>query len=144
MKSTRARKRDTGAVLAGIFALATLGACASIDTPPNTRVDDGVKDFIGVEELAEVDAIRRRTDLRLQDLSDYYVIAKDRRESYLISFRSRYRDIPDRDVTPDYRHEGNTIRAKFDTLRGCKISAIYALSEAQADELIGLGDSAGQ
>ena len=137
MRITRA------ALLFGTLTL-VLSACASLNTPPDTRVDDGVKDFIKVEELAEIDVIRRSNDLALYSLSDYYVVAKDRRDNYLIAYRSRCRDIRDQDVTPDVRRDSNTIRAKFDTMRGCRIAAIYSISESQADELISFGKSSGQ
>lgn len=132
------------ATLCSVALAAMLYGCAGLDAPPDTRVDDGVKDFIKVEELTEVDVIRRRDDIRLHSLSDHFVIAKVRQANYLIAYRSRCRDLPNREVTPDYRHEGNTIRARFDTLRGCHIDEIYTISEAQADELKQLGDARDQ
>ncbi len=121
-----------------VAALVAIAACAGLDAPPDTRIDDGVKDFITVEKLEEVDAIRRRTDLRIHNLTDYFVVVRDRDDYYLLAYRTRCRDIPDQDVSPDFRHEGKTIRARFDTLRGCRIGAIYQISEGQADELKGL------
>ena len=46
-------------------------------------------------------------------------------------------------ITPDVRREGNIIRARFDTIRGCSIDKIYTIDEAQALELEQLGDAPG-
>ena len=35
------------------------------------------------------------------------------------------------------------MRAKFDTIRGCRIAAIYALDEAEAAELKNIGEAPG-
>ena len=46
-------------------------------------------------------------------------------------------------VVADVRRENNTIRARFDTLRGCRIDKIFALTEADVAELKSLGEIAG-
>lgn len=127
-----------------ILATATLVACATISQPADTRVDEGVKDFIEIEDLAEIDAIRTRHDLRLHDLSTRYVLAADIRGEYLVAYRGTCRRLPHDGVRPDYRQEVNTIRAGSDSLRGCHIGSIYKVSPAQADELKQIGEIANQ
>jgi hypothetical protein len=46
-------------------------------------------------------------------------------------------------ITPDKRWDTNIVRAKFDTIRGCRIAAIYALDEAEAAELKNIGEAPG-
>ncbi len=43
----------------------------------------------------------------------------------------------------DIRANSNVLHAKFDTIRGCKISRIFELTDAQSAELKVLGDAPG-
>jgi hypothetical protein len=62
----------------------------------------------------------------------------------LVAFRQRCRELDELDVTPDIRHDLNTVRARFDTYRGCRIQALYEITEGQAQELLNLGDKSGK
>ena len=44
---------------------------------------------------------------------------------------------------PDKRHDANTIRSRFDTIRGCRIAEIYALDEVEAEEIKNIGEAPG-
>ena len=59
---------------------------------------------------------------------------------YLLYFALPCRELNDPTrVTPDVRNE-NRIRSCFDTLRGCRIDGMYALTDAQAAEIRSLSD----
>jgi len=106
--------------------------------------NDAVDDYIRVAELPETDAIRKRGELHHTAVTEKYIILSDRKNSYLVVFRQRCRELHDLDVTPDIRHDMNTVRARFDTYRGCRIEAFYEITEGQAQELVGLGDKSGK
>ena len=118
-----------------ILAASLLAACAAIDEPADTRVNDAVKDYIEVAGLEQVDVIRPGNNQRIRDISDKYFLLSDGRDEYLIRYQQRCRLLEDPRTQPDIRYEGRRIRARFDTIRGCRIAAIYAVSEGQADEL---------
>ena len=56
-----------------------------------------------------------------------------------MQFGRRCPELADTDVVADRRWDAKKIRARFDTLRGCRIERIYALAEADALELEGIG-----
>ncbi|MDH3615522.1 MAG: DUF6491 family protein [Gammaproteobacteria bacterium] len=116
-------------------------ACAS---QPDTRVNDAVDDFIVVSELKELDTVRMREQFHYTELSEHYIILKTRKENYLVKFQRRCRELNEREVTPDIRFERNTLRAGFDTIRGCRIDRMYAIDKGQAQELVHLGKAPGE
>lgn len=123
--------------------LALLAACVTSQDPKEV---EAVRDFVVVSELEEVDNIRLYDELHYRYLNDYYVAVPSRRGDFLIEFRSQCRALTRRDFTPDMvdnRYDPNIIRAKFDTIRGCRIHKIYAVSEEQFEELEELGDAPG-
>lgn len=128
-----------------VIAISTsvLFACASSNS---RQVTDAVDDFIQVAELEELDIIRTNpTDQFIYDeLSDEYIILRTRRDYYLAKFARRCHELRDRTPTPDVRREPNTLRARFDTIRGCRIGNIYAIDKAQAEELEHLGYAPGE
>ena len=131
-----------------LILIAVLAAgCAGSDASPESNVvtrNDAIDDFIEVEELQEVDAIRSRKTLHRTTITERYIILSDKSESYLVTFRRRCRELSDSHVTPDFRQDQHTIRARFDTYRGCRIESIYEVNEGQADELKSLGKASGR
>ena len=128
----------------GIFAalMATvLIACAS---QPDTRVNDAVDDFIVVSELKELDTVRMREQFHYTNLSEDYIILRTRKEKYLVKFQRRCRELNESEIKPDVRFERNTLRAGFDTIRGCRIDRMYAIDDSQAQELVHLGKAPGE
>ena len=102
------------------------------------------EDFIEVGELEDTKEIRYRTDIHYEYLNEHYVLMKTRREQYLVKFARRCSELNDQfTVRPDYRREANVIRARFDTVRGCRIDKIYPVNDGQAEELKSLGDAPG-
>jgi hypothetical protein len=117
-----------------------LVACATA----RPQVDkEAVEDFVSVRALEEVDRIRSDSSDSYYELNAYYVIYQTRKGDYLFEFSRRCWELDERRVTPDKRWEGNTIRARFDTLRGCRIDKIFGLTEADAEELKELGEAPG-
>ena len=119
-----------------------LCACA---TQNGQQVTDAIDDLIQVAELEELDKVRTSStdQFYYDELSDDYVILRTRRDQYLVRFTRRCRELNDTKPTPDIRHDPNTLRARFDTIRGCRISNIYAIDKAQAEELKYLGEAPG-
>lgn len=120
---------------------ALLVACASQTGP---TVSDAVGDFIVVSELQEKDTLKTRDQYSYKYLSERYIILKTRGENYLVQFNRRCRELNEPYVTPDVRFDSNTLRAGFDTIRGCRIDKMFAVDEAQAEELIYLGTAPGE
>ncbi len=122
----------------------SLAACATQDEPSEM---DAVNDFIAVSELESVDAVRSMHPYHYSVLTDRHIILKTRRESYLVQFRRRCRELNNTlstTITPDVRHERNVLRARFDTIRGCVIDQIFAIDDAHAQELKQLGEAPGE
>lgn len=118
-----------------------LGACATA----RPQIDkEAIEDFISVRSLEQVDRIRTDTSEGFYELNQYYVIYQTRRGDYLFEFARRCWELGERRVTPDERWDNNAIRARFDTLRGCRIANIYELTETDAEELKQLGEAPGR
>lgn len=116
----------------------TVAACATTED----RLTPAIEDFISVSELEEVDQIRHRDTLHYEELNEKFLILKSRKDEYLIEFIRRCVELRDNQrITPDVRYESNVLRSRFDTIRGCRIAAIYPINKGQADELRALGDS---
>lgn len=131
-----------------VVALAALGACAGQETSQKEILErtqnQAVLDFIEVRGLQEVDKMRSTERDGWDIITITYVVYKSRRDYYLVEFaRPCYELRDNREVTPDIRANANIIRARFDTLRGCRIARIFALSPDEADELENLGEAPG-
>ncbi len=123
-----------------------LGTCAAQDERRLSTQDEtqAVRDFIDVGELVSVDEMRTSNRDSFEPISDRFVIYKGRRATHLVEFNRRCYELEDNHrIVADQRWDANTIRARFDTLRGCRIDKIYALSEEQAEELENIGEAPG-
>jgi len=106
--------------------------------------DAGVTDFIEVRELESLDSLRSGKNDGWYVISDKFLVYKGRRDEYLVEFLYRCHEINDNTrITPDKRWDTNSLRARFDTIRGCRIANIYALDEAEAAELKNIGEAPG-
>jgi hypothetical protein len=120
------------------FLLVTVGACSA--TPEVSEADQAIEDYLVVGELEEVKQIRTRDRDSYTRLTDHYVVYDSRDGEYLLYFAHPCREMRDSTrVTPDVRSE-NRIRTGFDTLRGCRIDGMYALTDAQAAEIRDMND----
>lgn len=133
----------TAAVSAAFF----LAACASQDEQPEASTQDvnqAVRDFIDLRELEELSALQSGTSDSWRQVSEKFIIYSGRRDTYLIEFGQRCYELNDNmRITPDKRWDANTIRAKFDTIRGCRIAKIYGLDEAEVVEIENIGEAPG-
>jgi len=140
--------RTTGLKKAAAMAAAFfLAACASQEEQAEESTQDmnqAVRDFIELRELEELDRLKSGTNDSWQQLDDRFIIYNGRRETYLVEFSRRCYELnDDTRITPDKRWDSNTVRARFDTIRGCLIARIYGLDEAEVAELENIGEAPG-
>lgn len=105
--------------------------------------DQAIFDYIALHELESIDGLRSgRTD-SWSSITEQFIVYEGRnKEPYLVKFkRDCYELDDDKNIVADVRWDSNTLRARFDTIRGCHIDSIYALSDAEAIELKELGAS---
>lgn len=112
--------------------IALLAGCAAQSDP---KLDDAIEDFIAVSGLEELDSIKSRDQFRVSELSERYVFLTTRKDTYLARFTRRCYELNENQVTPDIRYDRWTLRARFDTIRGCQIEKFFAIDAAQAEEL---------
>jgi len=124
--------------LIALLPLTLLAGCAS----DKLRIDKAaIDDFVAVRGLESVDSIRTDSSDGWTDVNDHYLIYTARRDQYLIRFSRACWQIRDNVVEADRRADFSRLRARFDTIRGCRIAEIFALSEQDATELRELGDA---
>lgn len=139
--AVRTGPRLANGLTTAVIALA-LNACA---IGFDAEEIEAVRDFIYVNQLEEVDQLRFFRQLSYTYVNDQYVTVPTRNGAYLIEFARVCRELRQLEFTPDMidRRDDNTLRAGFDTIRGCRIGKIYEISEFQLDELRDLGDAPG-
>lgn len=107
---------------------------------------EAVRDYVAANQLEEVDRIRLYSQMSYTYINDYFVTIPTRRGDYLAEFVQECREMRRHEFTPDMvdiRRDTNWIRARFDTIRGCRIGTIYVITDEQAKELRDLGDAPG-
>jgi len=120
--------------------LALMSACATqADTDDSAAIDD----FIAISDLHEVRIVRTLDDFDYDALTDRYVIVEARRDYYLVELYGRCRELMTEyaDIQPDIRPEAKAIRTGEDTIRGCRIKAMYEIDKVQAMELNEIGEA---
>lgn len=126
-----------------LIAALLLSACV---TGYNPQEIEAVRDYISANDLQEVDRIRTRGQMSYTYINDYFVTIPGRQEDYLAEFVSECRELRRQDFTRDMwdeRTDSNWMRARFDTIRGCRIGTFYVITEEQRKELRELGDAPG-
>jgi hypothetical protein len=126
-----------------LLVLATLAACAAQEEVTTQDTEQAVRDFIAVRQLAETDQIRTANDDSWKEIDKKFVLYETRKDVFLMEFTRRCNELNEIPVVPDARHSGNTVRARFDTLRGCRIAKIFPLTEGEVAELSNIGASPG-
>jgi len=132
------------AKLSVLSVLTLLSACA---TPYDTQELEAVRDYVIAAELKEVDEIRHRSQMNFRYVNDYFVTMPSRQGDYLVEFTRQCSELRRTDFTPemvDVRDSTNTIRSRFDTIRGCRIGKIYEITDMQRREIHDLGDAPGE
>ena len=120
-----------------------LSACVTGYDPQEI---EAVRDYIAANDLEEVDRIRRNDYESYTYINDYFVTIPGRRGDYLAEFVSECRELRqtfDYTTMRDERSDTTWLRAKFDTIRGCRIGKFYAITEEQRREIRDLGDAPG-
>lgn len=129
------------------IAVVLLAGCAAQDEQEDASsqdIDQAVRDFIELRELESLDALVSGSNDGWREISDYFILYEGRRDAYLVEFVRRCYELRDNTrITPDERWDKNRIRARFDTIRGCRIAAIYALDETEAAEVENIGEAPG-
>ena len=124
-----------------LIALA-LGACATNER--RQQETQAIDDFIVANELEDT----RRISLhpmetyRHETLGDYHALVSTRRGDYLVTFFMRCVEFSPAAPPPDVRRNANEVVAGEDTIRGCRIEAIYPIDAGQRDELRQIVDGA--
>ena len=126
-----------------LFAIALLSACASQERATTQDTEQAVRDFIDVRELAETDDMRTSNRDRWDAIDQNFIIYEANKEVYLIEYVRRCHELDEFPVVPDARQSGNLVRARFDTLRGCRIAKMFPLTEGEVAELKAIGESPG-
>ncbi len=120
-----------------------MGACASEPTetvPAKQGADLLVHDVIAARELKEIKRIRGTDRKRWEKLTPGYIIYKVRRDEFLVEFdRPCYEIWSNTQLSADGTLIPNTIRARYDNIRGCRIERIFELTKEDAVELKLLG-----
>lgn len=122
----------------------SLAACSSTSTQPQEI--EAVRDFVASTELTEVDEIRHYRNVNYRYINDRFVTVPTRRGDYLVELQRNCYELRQNNFEPgmiDERESADVIRARTDTIRGCRIAKMYEITEAQAEELKALGDAPG-
>jgi hypothetical protein len=126
-----------------LLAIALLSACAAQDETPTQDTEQAVRDFIDVRELAEADNMRTSNRDKWQKIDQNFIIYETSKETYLLEFVRRCFELDQYPVVPDERRSGNLVRARYDTVRGCRIAKLFPLTEGEVAELKAIGESPG-
>ena len=131
-----------------IVLIAALAACAGQDSKEPTEADmavQAVRDLIEVRGLQEVDKMRSSGRDKWDSIDNWFLIYDTRRATYLVEFARRCWELDDDTrIVADQRRDANIVRARFDTIRGCRIGKLYALSEEDVAELRNIGEAPGE
>ena len=135
----------TAALMIAAFLLT---ACASQDPERQQAVDEAVqavRDFIEVRGLGEVAKMPSASRDSWESIENYFLIYEGRRDTFLVEFNRRCYELDDNTrIVADERREAGIVRSRFDTIRGCRIHRLYALTEDEAEELRNLGEAPGE
>jgi hypothetical protein len=131
-----------------IIAAFLLTACAGQDTVKQQAIDEAVqavRDFIAVRGLEETAKMPSASSDSWESIENYFLIYESRRDTFLVEFSRRCYELDDNmRIVPDERREAGIIRSRFDTIRGCRIHRLYALTADEAEELRNLGEAPGE
>jgi hypothetical protein len=126
-----------------IFLVVLLAGCAAPEEVIGKDKEQAILDLIAVRQLTEVDKIRSQNEDSWKDIERHYLIYEARRQAYLVEFSRACYELEDRNIVADIRREAHIIRARYDTIRGCRIGRIFELTEAEVIELENIGESPG-
>ena len=128
------------APVALLVASLAAGCASTAEQESIVARNDAIEDYVVVSELEELDQIRKRGELYHTVVTKKYILLKDRRNVYLATFAQPCWNLDELRVEPDYRHDSDTIKARFDTYRGCRIHTLHGLTEGQEKEILALAE----
>lgn len=121
-----------------------LGACAGRPSQQTLDKNLAVRDLIDLRQLESLDKIRSDDSDGWEQITNRFIIYRTRRGDYLFEFTRPCWELDDNTrIVADERFDANVIQARFETLRGCRIAAIYALDDAEVAELQNIGEPPG-
>lgn len=124
-----------------------LSACATqVERLSPGKDVEAVRDFVVAGELQELNSIRLDDQIKVLYVNDFFVVIPMRRDQYLAEFRGRCSELRERQWVSDMvdvRVNAKMLYSDYDTIRGCVIGKLYAISESQLAELKSLGDAPG-
>lgn len=130
-----------------LLLLVLLTGCAAQDEQDEASsqdIEQAVRDFIELRELEPLDSLKSGSSDSWSEIDENFILYKGRRDTYLVEFvRPCYELRDNTRITPDKRWDPNMVRARFDTIRGCRIATIYGLTEAEVVELKNVGEAPG-
>jgi len=125
-----------------LFAVFLVAGCAGAPADESVLAkNDAIDDYIKVAQLPEVDSIRYFGQLDHKVITKKYIIIDAGNDSYLVTYISNCYGMEDHSLKPDIRYEGNVLRARSDTYRGCRILSMHTIDKGQKQELLSLGDA---
>ncbi len=127
---------------------AALAACAAQDSKEPSEADkavQAVRDLIEVRGLQEASKLKTGSRDHWKSIENWFLIYETGRDTYLVEFNRRCWQLDeDAVIVPDKRWDANAIRARYDTIRGCRIGKIYALNDEDVAELENIGEAPGE
>ena len=130
-----------------ILAATLLAACATQEPgekPSTQDTTQAIRDFIDVRGLEEVTRIATSQSDHFEPLDPHFLLYEGRRDAHLVEFVRRCWELDDSTrIVADVRRGGSYIYARSDTIRGCRIKSIYALTEHETAELESIGEAVG-
>lgn len=129
-----------------LLAAFLIAGCASSEEKEYSTQDinQAVRDFIELRSLKSLNSLKSGPQDSWQQITDTFILYEGRRDTYLVEFMRRCYELNDNTrITPDHRWDTNAVRARFDTIRGCRIATIYGLTEPEVAELENIGEPPG-
>ena len=144
--ANRTRQPSIGRRTGALTLLAVMGLLFGCATQEDSRRPPGGKGRASAEELREyldnvqpepVYSIRYREPLRWRALNNTFAMVETLDGPYLVELSWECKDLTSNQIYGDMADRRNTrgiLRARADTLRGCRIESFYKLPEAKAVE----------
>jgi len=145
--ANRTRQPSIGRRTRALTLLAVLALLFGCATQEDSRSPPGGKGRGSAEELREyldkvqpepVYSIRYREPLRWRALNNYFAMVETLDGPHLVELSWECKDLTRNQIYGDMADRRNTrglLRARADTLRGCRIESFYKLPEAKAVDL---------
>jgi len=144
--ANRTRQLSIGRRTRALTLLAVMGLLFGCATQEDSRSPPGGKGRASEEEIREyldnvqpepAYSIRYREPLRWRALNNYFAMVETLDGPHLVEMSWECKDLASNQIYGDMADRRNTrgiLRARADTLRGCRIESFYKLPESKAVE----------